>query len=459
MWEAARAYSEQHAYPNEGFPALSEGALCVLCQQPLGPEGRHRVDRFERFVRDSVQAQADRAMEEANRRLQEFEAEVLDESDDDSVAEASLFDEDGELGTAVAGQLKSLKDRHVWAVTTLRNALSDQQVPSARAGHHRLDENIVGRLRQLEASLRDQASALENPSDEHVEKLEAAIEELQAQVSLVRLLPTAEEQHARLQGIHRLEAAARSCDTTQITRKQRELTNEVVTDQLVSRFDQELASLGLERLRVRLRPVGERGETKCVVELREAVRPLDVTRLLSTGEHRGVALATVLAELHVVNDSSPLVIDDPVSSLDHEIRNRLARRLTAEAAKRQIVVFTHDPVLMFLLHENAERAHEMGEPMCPVEIRQIERTPEGAGCARPVGSAHPSPLPLKARIGAVKQRWQESKRATRAMMLLRGVVPQRKLWRNSESAGSVRWRNTYSMVQSSASNSECKHIG
>ena len=35
LWESARRYSETLAYPADSFPVTREGAVCVLCQQPI----------------------------------------------------------------------------------------------------------------------------------------------------------------------------------------------------------------------------------------------------------------------------------------------------------------------------------------------------------------------------------------------------------------------------------------
>jgi ABC-type multidrug transport system ATPase subunit len=49
------------------------------------------------------------------------------------------------------------------------------------------------------------------------------------------------------------------------------------------------------------------------------------------------------------------VLDDPVSSLDHRYRKRVAERLTREAKSRQIVVFTHDVVFLYLIRKYASK--------------------------------------------------------------------------------------------------------
>ena len=54
LWEAARRYSEQHAYPDAPFPFTGDAARCVLCQQELDAEAVDRLSRFESFVKDET---------------------------------------------------------------------------------------------------------------------------------------------------------------------------------------------------------------------------------------------------------------------------------------------------------------------------------------------------------------------------------------------------------------------
>lgn len=50
------------------------------------------------------------------------------------------------------------------------------------------------------------------------------------------------------------------------------------------------------------------------------------------------------------------MLDDPVSSLDHQRRAYLAQRLVEESRRRQVVVFTHDMAFMHLLQAAAKDA-------------------------------------------------------------------------------------------------------
>jgi hypothetical protein len=85
-----------------------------------------------------------------------------------------------------------------------------------------------------------------------------------------------------------------------------------------------------------------------------------------------VALAAFFASLIHANHNSALLFDDPVCSLDHGYRHRVAARLVQEAAKRQIVVFTHDIVLLTDLMEGAR---EEGVPCITKYLSRIGKTP------------------------------------------------------------------------------------
>src|SRR6202008_1409324 len=71
-----------------------------------------------------------------------------------------------------------------------------------------------------------------------------------------------------------------------------------------------------------------------------------VTDVLSEGEGRALSLAAFLTELSTAPSCSAIIFDDPVSSLDHIWRERIAHRLVEESKIRQVIVFTHDLVFL-----------------------------------------------------------------------------------------------------------------
>lgn len=57
LWEAARKYSENTAYPDKAFPYTKNGAYCVLCHQELSVEAGQRLHGFEHFVQNETKKQ------------------------------------------------------------------------------------------------------------------------------------------------------------------------------------------------------------------------------------------------------------------------------------------------------------------------------------------------------------------------------------------------------------------
>jgi hypothetical protein len=66
-------------------------------------------------------------------------------------------------------------------------------------------------------------------------------------------------------------------------------------------------------------------------------------------------LADFLTEVQLDKNNCGIIFDDPVTSLDHERKDMIAKRLAEEAGQRQVVVFTHDIVFMSQLVKHAER--------------------------------------------------------------------------------------------------------
>ena len=96
---------------------------------------------------------------------------------------------------------------------------------------------------------------------------------------------------------------------------------------------------------------GQRGQTVRSLSIKGGHSP---DKILSEGEQRAVALADFLTEIALNPANAGIVLDDPVTSQDHQRKNRIARRLIAEAKNRQVVVFTHDLVFLTMLAGAAE---------------------------------------------------------------------------------------------------------
>ena len=64
--------------------------------------------------------------------------------------------------------------------------------------------------------------------------------------------------------------------------------------------------------------------------------------ILSEGEQKVIALADFLAEATLRTVASPIVLDDPITSLDYKRMIDVASRIVELSRERQVIVFTHN---------------------------------------------------------------------------------------------------------------------
>jgi hypothetical protein len=131
-----------------------------------------------------------------------------------------------------------------------------------------------------------------------------------------------------------------------------------VTAAYKERFQEEAKKLGLTTVEVVMEAIqGKKGVTQFGLRLAKAASA-KLAEIASEGEHRCVALAAFLAELSQASHHSALVFDDPVSSLDHWHRQKIAERLVEEAKNRQVIVFTHEVMFLNDLLDDANGASQ-----------------------------------------------------------------------------------------------------
>lgn len=380
LWASARAFSDAEAYPERRFPVTDPGSVCVLCQQELTPVAADRLNRFEAFVRDDSQQRADAARVAYDRALATFKGEAVSLAE---LANIVTTVRDELRQDALAMEIRGATLRALWRHRQIRRRHAN---PSAA-----IDVPVTEYSRQ---ALVDQAGGIETRANalaaEAGSPARAALltekAELVDRQWLGGIKADVLAEIERQKKIALLETAQRDTATNRVTTKSTEIAQALVTDALRAQFAREVASFEIAGLAVELRQQNSvQGIPRFKVALTRKPTAA-VGQVLSEGEHRCVALAAFMAELATTENKSGIVFDDPVSSLDHMHREAVAKRLVAEAAHRQVIVFTHDLAFLFELNRAADDA----QPKPPVAISSISRGADKAGFCR-------SEPPFKAR--------------------------------------------------------------
>ncbi len=131
----------------------------------------------------------------------------------------------------------------------------------------------------------------------------------------------------------------------------------------VQRFNDELKSLGASGIKVKLvKSKVSKGKVLHTLQLDGADHSL--SEILSEGESRIISIAAFVADVAGRNYPTPLVFDDPISSLDQDYEEAVVQRLCSIASERQIIIFTHRLSLMGMFQDYAKKVAINPEILC-----------------------------------------------------------------------------------------------
>jgi len=116
----------------------------------------------------------------------------------------------------------------------------------------------------------------------------------------------------------------------------KEASEELLNKDFGRRFEDECKALRAPN--VTLNFPGRQGQ----VTRRKLVASFKPNQVLSEGEQKALASADFLAEVTSVPPSSPVVFDDPITSVDYRRIHEVCGRIIALAGGHQIIVFTHN---------------------------------------------------------------------------------------------------------------------
>lgn len=350
LWEAARHFSEAKAYPDHEFPHTDEKARCLLCQQFLDDQARHRFKSFEEHVKSTAQQELAAARSESKSLITTIkDLEPTNENTERYIEDLGIEDET--LATVVQGCLGSLDGLRTDIVLAIQEGNSFPKINGAQV-------DPTGKVEAEAARLDSRAKSLLADIDpENRAALEKATKELGARELLGKNIDLYLGEIERKKKIAAYDQCIKETNTRDITRKSTELTKAVVTDQLTESFKEELDEIGFRKIEVELEATGgKRGALFHKLRLIRAPST-SLSKVVSEGEARAIAIAAFFAELTTASTCSPILFDDPVSSLDHEWRDNVACRLADKATKHQVIVFTHDIVFAIALREESKKRH------------------------------------------------------------------------------------------------------
>ena len=326
---------------HEHYPR--EDDHCLLCHRPLDSASIAIIKRFWEFVASEARQEAEEASTQLNQSVQALKALRLDFFSKGTTVRAHLTRLDPSMAKVIDTLVATMESDRRVIISVLESAVGD----IGPAVFDDVDGSLTALIAQIDTDI---TRIRERSVEEMLKALESERIMLRHQQVLNQLLPEVEKYVSDLKWVKQASGAPqRSLNTRPLTDKESELFATVIARDYRVRFADECNALECN-LPVEFHTQGQRGQTLRSLIIKGGHSP---DKILSEGEQRAVALADFLTEIALNPANAGIVLDDPVTSQDHQRKNFIARRLVLEAKKRQVIIFTHDLVFLTMLASTA----------------------------------------------------------------------------------------------------------
>lgn len=330
LWNIAQRYYEETLCVNGMAHFGAEGSVCPLCHQTITGNMVTRFKSVNEYVNGTCSEDYKKSTATTKKLLKNVFIRAY--STTQIEVQLSTIFEQNDMDTIIN------------AYNTIGDGTS---VSDVEAEYRRLYEiNLspaIDLLKSKKESLELECVALKKAlQDEGRVELQQQYVELRFHKWVYENRPAIESTIVGLKKSQDLRNTRPLLTTNKITSESNFLADTLITEAYIERFLYELSVLA-KKLRVKLeKGQSQKGSTPYKVSIDTDTgikcKPEDI---LSEGEQRIVALAAFFADATGRTAQTPLIIDDPISSLDYNYEDTATKRIVELAKQRQVIVFTH----------------------------------------------------------------------------------------------------------------------
>jgi ABC-type Mn2+/Zn2+ transport system ATPase subunit len=331
--DAAMAF----ANTQEQYPA--EGSECLFCQQKLTTESSQLIQSLWIYLQEDLQERLKTIKSDISKKIKISESINLNFFKENEIGFIYLSEKSKDIVDKTQSFIKVLQFRKESIIESLqeKRLISVEELPISPVPEI---ENVIVNLENEISSLQSS-----NPKQEILE-LEAKLKEFDHRIILRENWQQIKEYRDNKEWFNKSIKAIGS--TMHITKKYNELFKLLVTDKYIELFEKILRELKCPMV-VDIATKPQKAQVSKQIVLKSSRENAKPDQILSEGEKRAVAIADFLTEATLDENSKVIVLDDPITSLDYDWKEIMAKRLISEAKNKQVIIFTHDLPFLFQL--------------------------------------------------------------------------------------------------------------
>lgn len=370
---------------SENYP--DEEDKCLFCLQPLQKAQIDLINSYWALIKG-----------ESRTKIDTLNTKIENQYRDVSSLKNIIFDETTALFLYVQNidleLSETLKNDISVLITSIDNLKENLQKKSWKIPV--LPSSLeIERLEGVKDSIKKELDELvKKNSTEELKTLQNKLNLIEDRKKLSLFFQQIEKYVNQLKWAQRAKNKSSNLRTNAVSTKQKSFFDEHITEAYRSNFENECRCLGAPESV----DISQRSQRATTLR-RMKIRGMPADNILSEGEQRAISLADFLTETKLNPRNKGLILDDPVSSQDHERRLKISSRLVKLAQEKQVVVFTHDIVFFLALKKYAENN---GLSYDCTTIRKSSDTPGFIDSMLPWKVRN-----VKRRIGKLKQELQK----------------------------------------------------
>ncbi len=189
--------------------------------------------------------------------------------------------------------------------------------------------------------------------DESIRDLRRDLNLLEDRQKLGEHMPVIEQcikKSTEAQQLQGLDQQISSSTLRSLTRASTRASQDLINRDFKQHFEAERLALNAPSVKLEFR--GSRGAS----QRQKHVASHKPSQILSEGEQKVLALADFLAECRMNSRRNPILLDDPVSSLDYRRLEDVADRLADLASEHQVIILTHNIMFVAALLERSNNS-------------------------------------------------------------------------------------------------------
>ena len=318
--------------------------ICVYCRQPLQEENATKlIKAYGEYLKDESEQKLNSSIEQIKALTTKVEALStgleIKENIKDILKEYTFETTEKTLLEVVNTDISDFSLNKKEILKKLKESDVDLKIELINI------TSIAVKLNSISESIQEEIDKLSEENSKKItaiETLEKSLKQLQENESISNQKDNIKKWFEINKIENNLKSKFSKLNTQKTTTLSKKAHNELLTETLKQKFIDELTSLGYSNLNVNIENArGGKGTSSTKLTLS---KNNDIKTILSEGEQKAVALALFITEAKIQKSKNPIILDDPVNSLDHKIAGKFAQRLLK--LENQVILFNHNRLFL-----------------------------------------------------------------------------------------------------------------